>query len=561
MASTASDTTQKPARPKGLALLRAALATRKAACMLGLGFASGLPFALLIGTLNAWLGEVGVKLATIGVLSWIGLCYSFMFLWAPLVDRVRLPGLHRLGRRKGWILPCQAVLVAGILALSLMNPAVAIGPFALVAFVCAFASATQDIAINGWRIEAADEDTPLELLTALYQFGYRTASIVGGAFALFMAARMSWPQVFMVMAGVLALTSALCSVAPDSTERPEGAVAADIAGDGWLAPRLRTALLGVVLLCWGWAVVSIVRFMVAMLSPLAPGAKPLSVGDFTRTQGPLIVVATVVMPMIVAALAHRLRRQGVSVPVERTGLLRAVGDHAFSALISPLEELVSRRGWWVLSLLGFILTYALCYNIWASFAYPFYLEQMHYTKDQVAFASKIFGIIMTMTGISLGGYLFTKVGRFPTVFLGAILPPLGNLLYADLADGARGLDAFSHATRLDVFAASLGADAPMLRLLIAICYENISTGMALTAFVAYLSSQVDRRYTAIQYALLSSMVSLVGTLGRGVAGEAFDHYGYGPVFRITALTGVITTVFVLTEWAHDARKARAAKPD
>jgi PAT family beta-lactamase induction signal transducer AmpG len=99
-----------------------------------------------------------------------------------------------------------------------------------------------------------------------------------------------------------------------------------------------------------------------------------------------------------------------------------VGDHAFSALISPLEELVSRRGWWVLSLLGFILTYALCYNIWASFAYPFYLEQMHYTKDQVAFASKIFGIIMTMTGISLGGYLFTKVGRFPTVFLGAILP-------------------------------------------------------------------------------------------------------------------------------------------
>ncbi|WP_241126812.1 AmpG family muropeptide MFS transporter [Novosphingobium terrae] len=559
MASTASDTVQKPARPKGLALLRAALATRKSACMLGLGFASGLPFALLIGTLNAWLGEVGVKLTTIGVLSWIGLCYSFTFLWAPVVDRVRLPGLHRLGRRKGWILPCQVVLVAGIFTLSLMNPAAAIGPFALVAFVCAFASATQDIAINGWRIEAADEDTSLELLTALYQFGHRTSSIVGGAFALFMAARMSWPQVFMVMAGVLAVVSALCSVAPDSAERPEGAVAADIAGDGWLAPKLRTALLGVVLLCWGWAVVTIVSFMVKMLSPLAPGAKPLSVGDFTRTQGPLIVAATVVMPMIVAALAHRLRRQGVSAPVAGGGLLRAVGDHAFSALISPLEELVSRRGWWVLSLLGFILTYALCYNIWASFAYPFYLEQMHYTKDQVAFASKIFGIIMTMTGISLGGYLFTRVGRFPTVFLGAILPPLGNLLYADLADGARGLDAFAHATRLDVFAASMGADAPMLRLLIAICYENISTGMALTAFVAYLSSQVDRRYTAIQYALLSSMVSLVGTLGRGVAGEAFDHYGYGPVFRITALTGVITTVFVLTEWAHAARKERAAK--
>ena len=93
-------------RPKGWRLLKAALSTRKSATMLAFGFSSGLPFALLVGTLNAWLGEVGINLATIGVLSWIGLAYAFKFLWSPMVDRVPLPLLDRLGRRKSWIALC-----------------------------------------------------------------------------------------------------------------------------------------------------------------------------------------------------------------------------------------------------------------------------------------------------------------------------------------------------------------------------------------------------------------------------------------------------------------------
>src|SRR5437868_2404696 len=107
------------ARPKGFKLLKAALRTRKSASMLAFGFSSGLPFALLIGTLNAWLGELKINLATIGVLSWIGLTYSFKFLWSPAVDRVALPGLAKLGRRKSWIAFCQVVLALGFLGLSL----------------------------------------------------------------------------------------------------------------------------------------------------------------------------------------------------------------------------------------------------------------------------------------------------------------------------------------------------------------------------------------------------------------------------------------------------------
>src|SRR3954452_20882569 len=100
-------------RPKGWKLLKAALATRKAATMLAFGFSSGLPFALLIGTLNAWLGGTKINLAETAVLSGISLCYAFKFLWSPIVDRVKLPLVERLGRRKSWIASCQAVLVIG----------------------------------------------------------------------------------------------------------------------------------------------------------------------------------------------------------------------------------------------------------------------------------------------------------------------------------------------------------------------------------------------------------------------------------------------------------------
>ena len=115
-------------RPKGWKLLKAALATRKSATMLAFGFSSGLPFALLIGTLNAWLGDSKINLATIGVLSWIGLSYAFKFLWSPLVDRVPLPLLGRLGRRKSWIVLCQAVTDRlPLSALAATDPATNIG--------------------------------------------------------------------------------------------------------------------------------------------------------------------------------------------------------------------------------------------------------------------------------------------------------------------------------------------------------------------------------------------------------------------------------------------------
>jgi PAT family beta-lactamase induction signal transducer AmpG len=554
-------------RPKGWKLLRAALATRKAATMAAFGFSSGLPFALLIGTLNAWLGDAKINLATIGVLSWIGLAYAFKFLWSPLVDQLKLPLLGELGRRKSWIVFCQAFLIVSFIGLGATDPAHNIGWFAIFAVIGAFASATQDIAVDAWRIDVADERTPVELLSAVYQFGYRTASIVGGAFALFLAARIPWGTVYFVMAALVLGVMVVAITAPDTQRPPRNVIEQALEQPGEISPQVRLLALGVVGLCWAWAIVTLALFMISMLAAQQSGTKPPSVADFTSHVGPWIIIATVFVPLVVAASVNWLKAHSRGVQKEghpRTAGGRAAMNHIYGALVSPLAELSERLRWGVLIIIGFILTYALCYNIWSSFAFPFYLDYLHYTKDQVAFASKVFGIFMTMVGISLGGYLFGRIGRFPTVLIGAAVTPLGNLVYADLAEGGSGIDAFTHALRLNVLLGYFGADDRMVRLLVAICYENIATGVALTAFVAYLSGIISKKFTAVQYALLSSLTFLVGSLGRGVAGESFDKYGYAIVFRWTAAAGLIAVVFVLLEWwrvAAQERRQSAANAD
>jgi len=235
---------------------------------------------------------------------------------------------------------------------------------------------------------------------------------------------------------------------------------------------------------------------------------------------------------------------------------RTALNHLYVSLVAPLGELSARLGWGVLIVIGLILTYTLCYNIWSSFAFPFYLDFLHYSKDEVAFASKVFGIFMTMLGIALGGYLFARIGRLPTILIGAILPVFGNFVYADLAEGGARLDAVAGAVRLTQLFGAFGFDERMVRLLLAISYENISTGIAQASFVAYISGIVSKRFTAVQYALLSSLTFLIGSLGRGIAGEAFDTYGYATVFRWTAAAGAFAILFVVLEWMRAAAQSR-----
>ncbi len=549
-------------RPKGWKLLKAALSTRKSSTMLAFGFSSGLPYALLIGTLNAWLGEANINLATIGVLSWIGLSYSFKFLWSPVVDRLKLPVLERIGRRKSWILMCQGIMILGFAGLAATNPATNIGTFAIFAVISALASATQDVAVDAWRIDVADEQTPVELLSAIYQFGYRIASIVGGALALVLAARMSWSLVYLLMGGLIAVIALIAFRAPDTPRPDADRLHKELAEPGAIEPAARAVALAIVGLAWAWAIFTIGRFMVSMLVPADPNAPHPSVADFTKFYGPWIIFATVITPLIVASVLNWLkeRKQYVLTADDHTHTPgRTALNHLYVSLVAPLGELAGRLGWGVLIVIGLILTYALCYNIWSSFAFPFYLDYLHYSKDEVAFASKVFGIFMTMIGIALGGYLFVRIGRLPTVLIGAILPVFGNFVYADLAEGGPNLDAVARTVGLTQLFGLFGFDERMVRLLLAISMENVSTGIAGAAFVAYLSGIVSKRFTAVQYALLSSLTFLVGSLGRGIAGEAFDTYGYATVFRWTAAAGAFAILFVLLEWMRVTAEGRRAE--
>ena len=557
MATATVDQAPANAPLKGWRLLRTALGNRKTAIMLVFGFAAGLPYTLLIGTLNAWLGEWQIDLATIGVISWIGLAYAFKFLWSPLVDRVRLPGLERLGRRRSWLIVCQVLLTATFFGLAMSDPRRQLGWFALVAVIGAFASATQDVVIDAWRIDVADDKAPVEILSSIYQFGYRIAALIGGALALVLSERVSWPMVYAIMGGFMALTVVATLMAPDTPrdaiEREQSA----LRKAGAIEPRLRAIGLAIVGAGWLWAIWTVASFMINMLGGAIDPAtgKPPAVGDFTKTMGPLIVAATVILPAVVAAVFNWLKaRKGYILTADEpaTSSGERAADHAYSALILPLGELVRRIGWGVIIVLGLILSYRITDNIWGSFAFPFYLQELKYTGDEVAFAAKIFGVFMTMAGIAIGAALFATIGRMPTLLIGAVVAAASNLLYADLASGAAGIDAFARFFALDSF----GSDLRMVRLLIAVSGENIAGGLAGAAFVAYLSSITSREFSAVQYALLSSLTFLVGSIGRAAIGESIDQIGYAPVFRFTALIGLIAVGFVAAEWIRQSLMER-----
>ncbi|QIL45260.1 AmpG family muropeptide MFS transporter [Acidovorax sp. HDW3] len=200
--------------------------------MLALGFSAGLPLLLVLGTLSFWLREAGVDRTTIGYLSWVGLAYAFKWVWAPLVDRLPLPFLTRaLGRRRSWLLLAQALVVLGLVGMAGNDPQQALTPLVWCALAVAFGSATQDIALDAYRIESADTERQAAL-SATYQSGYRLAMIWAGAGVLWLAARSeaagisgyqagAWRMAYLAMAASMAVGMITVLLAPEPQSRPQ----------------------------------------------------------------------------------------------------------------------------------------------------------------------------------------------------------------------------------------------------------------------------------------------------------------------------------------------------
>ena len=177
----------------------------RVAAMLFLGFSAGLPFALVAGTLAAWLTVAGVSMTEVGMFAWVGILYAFKFVWAPLVDQVKLPVLwHALGRRRSWMLVAQIGVAAALLGMAFVDPAARLLLLAALAVFAAFSSATQDIAIDAWRIEAAPTEQQ-GAMAAAYQLGYRVALLIATAGALLIGDQASWPAAYQLMAALMSV--------------------------------------------------------------------------------------------------------------------------------------------------------------------------------------------------------------------------------------------------------------------------------------------------------------------------------------------------------------------
>ena len=534
----------------------------KTGYMLLFGFAAGLPYALLLGTLYAWLTEAEVDVETMGVFSLIGLAYAFKFLWSPALDRVDVPVLRKLGKRKQWIVTAQLLLGAILVILSTLDPVSSLGIFSLLAGIGAFASATQDVVIDAWRVDVADEKATIDILSTVYQMGYRIAALVGGALALFLAARVGWPAVYAIMGGALLVVGFLGLFAPDaerSAERveEERADLLQLRQPGQIAPRIRAWALAAVAVLWGWALVTVLVFMVRSLNS-NPDLRPDSTA-FVTEMGPLIVIATVVIPGFIAAWLESMRKKGRHVLTEAIaakGGFDTALDHGYRALILPLAEIIGRLRWAAVLVIALVLTYRITDAIWGSFAYPFYLGELEYTNDEVAVASKFFGVGALLLGLAAGGALLTLIGRMTTLTLGALIAALTNLLYADLAIGGARMQAASDAIGFTWLTGLFGADARLSKLMLTIGMENIAVGIAGAAFVAYLSSIVAKGYSAVQYALISSLALLVGTLGRPALGQMIEEQGYYDVFILTTLIGLFAVALCIVEWIRIARSGR-----
>ena len=554
----------------------ASLKDRRMAAMVLLSLGASLPFGAVVGVLTAWLTKEGVDTETIGILSLVTMGYAFKYLWAPAFQNGRKIASFPIGGRRQWLIVLQICISVLLIVLALSNPAQNISTVALIALAITLLSPTHDLILDAWRIEVARSDEDKDLMSALYQFGYKFGGFISGFMALLMAARFGWVVAYFMIAAFMLLSIAGSLLAPDpeiSDEQKNERIS--------FLPSIpsKVALPSVLAIMSGWLIaLYMIGSFVTQALFFDTGASGKA---FVQTQGPWIVGLTVILPAIASAiLIWRYQATPQSTPAQQPGSSFAdrVTRTLFRAIFDPLMELIARLKWGAVLVLLLALTYRFTDAVWGSFAYAFYLGENYgalgYTLDDVAIASKFFGVLATIFGAALGAFMIASFGRMPVLFIGGIVAAATNLLYADLAAGAAALDAVLSFTHLDGpliafanWAATLQPEEIILpadqgqrmaRLMITIFAENIAGGLALVAITAYLTSVVNPRFAAVQYALLASLTMLIGTLGKPWIGRMMETDGFYTVFIVTFWLGGVAVVLSAMEWWRQSREAKRA---
>jgi PAT family beta-lactamase induction signal transducer AmpG len=491
----------------------ATLVHPRAITMLFLGFSAGLPILLIFSTLSVWLREAGVQRATVTFFSWAALGYSFKFAWAPIIDRLPFPYLTAImGRRRSWLLVSQLALVFSMSWTSCFDPQKTLTMTAVGAVLIGFSSATQDIVIDAYRIESAEADLQ-SMLSSMYIAGYRIGMLMAGAGSLWLADWWGggaydfsvWANVYRLMAAlmIVGITTTLVIREPEVDVRRAGAFRSN-------ADYLR--FMSVFIMAIG---TFIAGFFLS--KGLGQMYKTILVDNFGVMQRLASFITetsrlafSITLGTVVAWILIRLRV--------------ATYGHVRETYIDPVADFFRRYGTMALVIIVLIGTYRISDILMGVIANVFYLD-VGFTKSQIATYTKFWGLLATIGGGFIGGILSVRYGVIRTLFLGALLSAATNVLFA--------------------YVSRQGPDEMLL--LMVIIADNASAGIAAAAFVAYLSSLTSVSFTAMQYAIFSSIMTLFPKILAGYSGGIVDSVGYEVFFIGTAIVGV--PVLILVIWA------------
>jgi PAT family beta-lactamase induction signal transducer AmpG len=592
MTDSAPATPDKPPPPKkkyGLRETVAALGQPRVASMAALGFSSGLPFMLTGATFGYWLRDAGTALTAIGFLSWVGLAYTFKVFWAPAVDRVKLPILGVLGQRRSWAILVQILIAVGLVAMAAVGPAVgppdtsaagplteplvsptqlaALGAFAL---LVAFSSATQDISIDAWRIEASNDADELGLFTSAYQLGYRIALLISDALILIFANHLGWPLSYVIMAALMGvgLAASWFTPEPKRSEAPASKTAeTEAAGGASVAASRKAAgfFLAAAALAWLVPYLSELKWLSTFAlvgvhsqfgDVFAIIFLLLAAGAFFRIPYTWIAGAAAIGAIILVAFYGALA--GVDyiggAPLFWPTVFCLVGSamaappRIFDAFLGPLIEFVKHHGLGSAALILLMISvYRLPEFVIGPVAGPFYSD-LGLSKDVVAGVRASVGLVASIAGITAGGVCVASLGFSRTLLIGAVLQGLGVASFAMLAFNGPSIPLFSFAMAADNF-----------------CYA-----FAGVALITYMSSLTSIGYTATQYALMSSLYTLFGKFLKGFSGatvEGFQASGrtlmesYGLFYigaGLIAAPALILCIILLARHGKPAAESQAA---
>ncbi|MGM8885883.1 AmpG family muropeptide MFS transporter [Psychrobacter sp. 1U2] len=485
-----------PAAKKSLSESLKAYLDRRAIIMLFLGFVAGIPILLIFSSLSLWLREAGIDRSVVTMFSWAALGYAFKFIWAPLIDAVPLPILTKmLGRRRSWILVSQLLIITAICIMAAVNPANEGSLFlmAVGAVLLGFSSATQDIVIDAYRIELAPPSLQA-VLSAMYVTGYRLGMIVAGAGALYLAdyfgstealySYEAWRNTYWIMAGVMGVGVITTLIIHEPVSQQV------------LVQRETSDYTRLVLVF----AISVIGFVLVFANVGA--VLPVVEGVFT---GFLLEVIRMAVSLAAAI--------GIGYGLVKANLVAP--EFARVTWVEPIADFFRRYGKKALLLLALIGLYRISDIVAGVISNVFY-QDMQFTKVDIANAVKLVGVVMAIGGGFLGGLLAQKMRIMRAMMVGAVLACVTNLLFILLTYHPGSL--------------------PYMYL--AVILDNLAAGLASAVFIAFLSALTSIRFTAVQYSIFSSLMTLLPKVIGGYSGSIVDSTSYPFFFLFTFALGI-----------------------